>query len=186
MNKHDKQERSEYGTKKQRQEVAQDLQDFSKKLKEFPVDKDEFIEKLRVNYGKKWDRMVIEELKNGRVINCCYPTMEYLDHIESLAYTQSKQLIKQHNLIHGAECGYGSLKEQGYWQGAEHAEKHYKKKIDKLEKQLESVRSAIRERIKYYSKLRKDTKYPHWGDMARWAELIKELQEIKSLTGKEV
>jgi hypothetical protein len=48
--------------------------------------------------------------------------------------------------INGAECGYGSLMEQGYWKGCEHAGSHYKpiiKKQDNKIKELESLNSAI-------------------------------------------
>jgi hypothetical protein len=40
-----------------------------------------------------------------------------------------KELEKQ---INGAECGHGSLWEQGYNEGSEHASKHYKKRIQEI------------------------------------------------------
>jgi hypothetical protein len=101
MNKHDKQERSEYGTKKQRQEVSKDLQDFSKKLKDFPVDKD----KSR-NYIRQ--RNKIDDDFKKQCIECslkdngCYKFDEECknDYLFEKLYTQSKQLESVRVFIH--------------------------------------------------------------------------------------
>ena len=56
------------------------------------------------------------------------------------AVSELQQELKQKDkLINGYHCGYGSLWEQGYSDGSEHAESHYKPLIELKDKRIKEL-----------------------------------------------
>jgi hypothetical protein len=69
----------------------------------------------------------------------------YTEWLESKVYKKTKIIKQLENKINGNHCGYGSLQEQGYWQGCEHAESHYKPIIEKLKKENSEKKQIIKD-----------------------------------------
>lgn len=68
---------------------------------------------------------------------------QYIKAISAL----EKENKKMSDMINGAECGYGSLKEQGYWSGCEHVEQHYKPIVEKLKKEIAELKEEYNYKI---------------------------------------
>jgi hypothetical protein len=99
----------------------------------------------------------VEEYKaKDNYIALEYPTRQDMRNEIAKGHKQVEELKgvikKQNELINGAECGYGSLIEQGYWSGCEHAEQHYKPIVEELKNENKELKEAYENSCDRYQK----------------------------------